>query len=153
MSFIPNGDVQVIDIMIGVETGASPFDFGAQSGLVSSATPLTALLQPEVPYIFMPPVTVEAIASNLPVTLDSRSGYYLWNTQDPLYARIVSSPAYLGFVFSSVSASGVTGNTTIKVPFSLLNLNLESSVSGYTSDVPYLPISEWAMTKSGRRGC
>ena len=70
----------------------------------------------------MLPETCANIAQNLPVTLQPDIGLYTWNTD--AYKQIVSSPAYLAFVFQRVGA----GNMTIKVPFALLNLMLESPI-------------------------
>ena len=61
-------------------------------------------------------------AQNQPVTLQTDVGLYTWNTD--AYKQIVSSPAYPAFVFQQVGA----GNMTIKVPFALLNLRLESPI-------------------------
>lgn len=108
------GAVQLVDIVIGVETGGSPFNFSSKPGLLlpgsSTASSLPAQVYPEVPYIALPPDAVDAITSNLPVHFDSKSGYYLWNTHDAAYSNIVSSAAYLGFEFASA-----TGNIVIKV--------------------------------------
>ena len=141
-----NGDVQVIDIVISVETGESPFDFDYEDGLLVSSSdtevtsPVAALLKPEYPYIFLPQATLTAITSKLPINFDSKSGYYLWDTKDPSYLEIINSPAYLGFIFPS--NTGDTANNTIKVPFKLLNLTLERSISGLDSDVAYFPVMQ-----------
>ena len=107
--------------------------------------PLLVACDPQLPYIFLPSGTTEALVSlgKLPVYLDSKSKYYLWNTSSPLYPKLVTSPAYLGFVFSVTadsSSSTTVSNITIKVPFMLLNLTLEPSVSGLDTDVPYFPV-------------
>lgn len=132
------------DIVIGVETGSSPFAFDAQTGLLrdnSSATgannAIPVFPDPRGPYLSLPKQTCDRIASLLPVTFDNSSGLYLWNKDDPLHNKIVSSPAYLGFVFPP--AGGSTASTTIKVPFPLLNLTLSSTISGKESDLPYFP--------------
>ena len=141
------GDVTLRDIVIGVEVGASPFPFASRSGLLLSGgdgnptqQPLPTVLYPDIPYIFLPRPAMEAIVENLPVTL--KGGYYLWNTDDPAYRKIVTSPAYLGFVFPSTSGTLTNANITIKVPFTLLNLTLEPSISGLEKAVPYFPIAE-----------
>ena len=136
---------QLIDIIIGVETGQSPFPFGNASNLLVSGNtpapqPLSAQVVPDHPYVELPHDTVGKITSKLPVYFDDKCGYYLWNTTDPDYKRIVKSPAYLGFVFPDTASSISHANITIKVPFMLLNLTLETSASGLESDVPYLPI-------------
>lgn len=131
------------DIIIGVETGGSPFMFDTQNDLLrdnSSASgankPIPVFPTPEGPYLSLPKQTCDRIASFLPVTFDSSTNFYLWNTNDPQYKSIVSSPAYLGFVFPI----GTTGSTTtIKVPFAVLNLTLESTLTGKSSAVTYFP--------------
>lgn len=60
-------------------------------------------------------------------------GYYTWNVDSPHYTNIITSPAYLGFVFSDRNAKKVT----IKVPFALLNLTLESPI--VDKPTPYFP--------------
>jgi hypothetical protein len=138
--------LSLIDIEIGVETGVSPFDFEMQTGLLTVpadsgyTSNLPVLLKPEYPYIFLNKETLANIQQHLPITFESSSGYYLWDTTDPSYKQIISSPAYLGFVFPSVS--GNTANTTIKVPFKLLNLTLEAAASGLDSDKAYIPFME-----------
>ena len=136
--------LSLIDVEIGVETGESPFDFEMQTELldIPASTGLTnnvpILVKPEYPYIILNRETLDKIATHLPVKFDKSAGFFLWDVQDPSYTNIVNSPAYLGFVFPSVS--GNTANTTIKVPFKLLNLTLESSASGFSTDVPYFPV-------------
>jgi len=135
---------QLLDMMIGVETGASPYDFDSEDGLLqvqngsSAAQPLTVGISPEDPYVFLPPQTIAAITGKLPVYYDTTSDYYLWNTSDSSYSKIINSPSYLGFVFLGTSRSAA--NITIKVPFKLLNLTLEPTISGLTSDLPYFPL-------------
>lgn len=135
----------LLDIVIGVETGGTPFNFTNRTGLLQTqvdtpiSAPVQVLFDPHIPYINLPGPTISAITSQLPVYFDSNANYWLWDTQSPAYREIVSSPAYLGFVFSDTP----TGHrVTVKVPFMLLNLTLEISASGLPSDVPYLPLYE-----------
>ena len=150
IKYSAQSSLSLIDIEIGVETGDSPFDFEMQTDLLKIPSGgqftgyLPTYLKPEYPYIFINQETIDAVANLLPVTFSQSAGYYLWDTQDPKYKEITSSPAYLGFVFPSVS--GDSANTTIKVPFKLLDLTLESSVTGLTSDVPYLPLMAAPLT-------
>ena len=90
--------------MIGVETGASPFNFDTQSGLLLSpqSMSLQAVLFPEDLYIFMLRTTVEAITSKLPCTFDPGSGYYLWNTMT-LRTQTVSRLVRFGWFCASES--------------------------------------------------
>ncbi len=59
---------------------------------------------------------------------------YTWNTNDPLYQKIVTSPSVLSFTFISDSN---TQNTTINVPFSHLNLTLSLPLADRPT--PYFP--------------
>ena len=83
-------------------------------------------------YLYLPSSTCAAIAKNLPVTYDAGKALYIWNTPDPQYARIVTSPTYLSFVFR-----GSIGTLTIKAPFHLPNLTLEEPLMSIHT--PYFP--------------
>ncbi|KAF1969191.1 hypothetical protein BU23DRAFT_653604 [Bimuria novae-zelandiae CBS 107.79] len=137
-SFRNETAVDLLDIGIGVEYGASPFAFDAKEELLSTGT-TKALPNPLAPYLSLPGTTCENIAKLLPVTYDVSLRYYLWNTHDPLYTKIVSSPAYLSFSFPP--SPGHTDNVVIKVPFALLNLTLEHPITDspkqYFPCVPY----------------
>lgn len=92
-------------------------------------------MNPGAPYLYLPNSTCAAIAQHLPVTYNFGKALYFWNVSDPHYARIVTSPTYLSFVFR-----GSSGNLTIKVPFQLLNLTLEAPlVSTNTAYFPCQP--------------
>ncbi|PGH33760.1 hypothetical protein GX50_03417 [[Emmonsia] crescens] len=140
----PDKSIALFDIGIGVETGASPFPFESKNGLLLSNTStqeaLLVMPDPTVPYLHLPSNTCEEIAKHLPVAMDPGTGYYLWNTDDPLFERITTSPSYLSFTFPP--ASGGTEKVVIKVPFALLNLTLESPIiTG--SPRPYFPCSSF----------
>ena len=119
----------LIDIGIGVSSGASPF------ANVSSAEPVGGLLQIDgkynssqfttmdarYPYMYLPTSTCEAIASYLPITWNPDLALYLWDTDNPAYNDIATSPSYLSFAFQSGTS---VSNATIKIPFALLNLTL-----------------------------
>lgn len=142
----------LLDVVVGVETGGSPLPANATStGLLRLTDdapvtqPLTVAVDSQAPYIFLPYATTEALVSlaQLPIYLDTTSNYYLWNVSSPLYPKVVTSATWLGFVFSVTSGSSgasSVNNITIKVPFMLLNLTLEKSVSGLDYDVPYFPV-------------
>ena len=125
----------LIDVSIGVQTGGSPFNSSSIQGLGKFEGNQSALvtINPGLPYMFLPQATCDAITQYLPVTYQSSSGLYTWNTDDPQYLKIVSSPAYLQFTF----AESVTANLSIKVPFSLLNLTLETPI--LNQPAPYFP--------------
>jgi hypothetical protein len=131
---------QLQDIVLGVETGGSPWSFDSKKGLLLTNTsqnePIAATPDSIAAQLFLPKQTCDNLAKQLPVTFDS-SGYYLWNTNDPTYYNITTSAAYLGFVFPP--ATGGTEDVTIKVPFQLLVLNLTTQASGRSGKTPYFP--------------
>ena len=126
---------QLVDISMGVLTGGSPFNTTNVTGLYQfdGNTSAPTIINPALPYIFLPQATCDAIAEYLPVTYQSSSGLYTWNTDDPNYKKIVSSPSYLMFTF----AQSVASNFTVKVPFPLLNLTLDTPI--LSTPQPYFP--------------
>jgi hypothetical protein len=118
--------VQLMDISIGIASGGSPFNFTSKNKLLSTGQ-IFIWPDPLAPYMSLPRKTCDNLASVLPVTFDEDLGYYLWNTNDPNFAKIVSSPAYLGFAFPPTP--GAADNVIIKVPFALLNLTLEAPIT------------------------
>lgn len=143
----PVGFVTLLDVTLGTQVGASQFTNGDkdegsiwqglgtnQRGIERSRgnRSATMSISPSVPYIYLPLGTCEEAAKRLPVTWNTTLGLYTWNTNDPAYERIIRSPAYLGFLIS-----GPLYNITIKVPFQLLNLTLESPLT--STPTPYFP--------------
>ncbi|KAH7349734.1 aspartic peptidase domain-containing protein [Plectosphaerella cucumerina] len=138
----------LVDVTLGVETGDSPFNKsgsmwkgvdGSEHGAdvtknIGGAAGSAAILpNPVTPYIYLPPGNCETVAEQLPVTFRQSLGLYTWNTEDPAYTRIISSPAYMGFVLADRTAK----NITIKIPFKLLNLTLEAPL--VDEPTPYFP--------------
>ncbi len=123
----------MLDVQIGVENGQTPFIDNGSSfpGLLELNSSLNnvqpTIINPIVPYLFMSPKTCAAIAQHLPVSLNSDIGLYIWNTTDLQFQRVMSSSAYLAFVFRS----SPDANITIKLPFQLLNLTLEPPIVQY----------------------
>lgn len=121
----------LLDIQIGVETGASPFNASSFTNLLqinstygfNGAQPTD--INPMLPYMYMDPATCAAIAQHLPVTPQDTTGLYIWNTTSPLYSSIINSPSYLAFIFATSGAN----NLTIKIPFQLLNLTLDTPIA------------------------
>lgn len=142
-SQISNGGfaIYLTDITLGVETGGYPWSvskditglLGSGNATISHGT--SVFIDPAEPYLYLPESTCKAIASNLPVTLDSDLGLYTWNTDSPQYTKIINSPAYLAFTFYKNNAN--SDDFTIKVPFALLNLTLEPPLT--SSSTPYFP--------------
>ncbi|KAK3684211.1 hypothetical protein B0T22DRAFT_483993 [Podospora appendiculata] len=146
------------DVTIGVETGSSPFNVseigsiyqGLQSSIAADFNngnggrddgAALVIPSPEVPGIYLPLGTCEAAASYLPVTWDKKIRYYLWDTTNANYTRIVNSPTYLGFILYDSTAK----NITIKVPFKLLNLTLGPPI--VDKPVPYFPCHPYNTTE------
>jgi hypothetical protein len=132
--------IDLLDINIGVEYGSSPFSFDSKKNLLVSDTGSIGASQevridPRSPYLSLPDNTCEGLAAVLPIKLDQTTKMYHWQVDDPNYKKIVTSPAYLGFVFPP--GRGTTANVTIKVPFTLLNLTLESPI--VDKPVQYFP--------------
>ena len=133
--------IDLLDIGIGVDHGGSPFPFSSQQGLLSegnssiTSNGISVSMNPSAPYMNLPNDTCFAIAKRLPVKYNAGKALYLWDVTDPQFAKIVSSPTYLNFIFRSNSTS--SGNLTIHVPFSLLNLTLEEPL--VSTPTPYFP--------------
>lgn len=129
------GTIDLLDIEINVVQGASPFkaNFTSLPGLlandnttIQTAGFLTIAIEPLVPYLSLPKSTCDAIASQLPVTYQSKYGLYFWDTTDPLYELIVSSASALVFIFRKDGSNAE--NITISIPFLLLNLTLTEPI-------------------------
>jgi len=118
--------VQLLDITVGVASGGSPFNFTSKEKLLTTGQ-ISIWPDPLAPYLSLPRQTCDNLASVLPITFDEDLKYYLWDTNDPNFAKIVSSPSYLGFVFPPTA--GAADNVVIKVPFALLNLTLEAPIT------------------------
>jgi hypothetical protein len=71
---------------------------------------MQVIVDPVVPFLYLPKSSCDAIASNLPMKYQPNLGLYFWDTTSEVYEKIITSPVFLGF--------------TINVPFSLLNLTL-----------------------------
>ena len=119
--------VKMVDATIGMEQGASAFSTSSIGSLLRSdvGPAVKMVLNPTVPYMFLPPDMCDAIANWLPLIYQPDLGLYTWNYNDPKTFMIPTSPAFLSFTFQQSS----NANFTIKVPFSLLNLTLEQPLS------------------------
>ncbi|KAL1302057.1 hypothetical protein AAFC00_002502 [Neodothiora populina] len=138
---------QLHGINIGVRAGASAFIGATRPNISSiqllSGPELTVLPNPGVPYMYLPRATCDAIAEYLPVNYNADKGLYIWNTSNPAYQQIVSSPHTLSFTFAS-STSG--SNDTIHIPFALLNLTLDSPI--VNPPLQYFPCSPYSPSDS-----
>lgn len=146
-SFSPPGEtpggnlvIGLMDIGLGVGAGGSPWVYDQKGGLLSQSNssidlPVNVEINPARPYLYLPQSTCDAITSELPVTFNSSLGLYFWDTKNGSYTTITSSAAYLSFSFEKDMAQGDT--TTIKIPFSLLNLTLEAPL--VQQSTPYFP--------------
>ena len=135
--------LDLLDIAIVVDNGASPFPYPSKSGFLASGNTtisstnsksISVIMNPEAPYLNLPNSTCNAIAEELPVTYNSKYGLYLWNVDDPQYTKIITSPSYLSFIFH---LSGGTNTIPINVPFQLLNLTLDAPLS--SNKIQYFP--------------
>jgi hypothetical protein len=142
--------VELLDIALNVSSGGFAYT-NASSGYLpgllrangSSVSSVNVYPRPGVPYLYLPQDTCDAIAAHLPVTYNSDFGLYFWNTDQPTYQHIIQSPHYLAFTFASESGQ----NSTIKVPFALLNLTLSSPV--ISSATQYFPCSPFQPADTG----
>lgn len=138
-----NSTFGLIDIGLTVQSGSSAFVNTSNSsvnGLLSenASTELNVVPNPGVPYFYLPKATCDAIAQYLPVTYNADFGLYIWNTSNPAFEKIVSSPHALSLTFNSSTS---TANSTIYVPFALLNLTLESPL--VVTSTQYFPCSPY----------
>ncbi|KAH9828878.1 putative peptidase A1 family protein [Teratosphaeria destructans] len=135
--------VQLTSISLNVSSGDSAYQN-------ASSVPINNLLRangrtissinvtpdPGVPYMYLPRQTCDSISRHLPVTYNADFNLYIWNTDsNGSYHDIVSSPHYLAFSLAGDSGS----STTIKVPFALLNLTLDTPLS--STPMQYFPCS------------
>lgn len=132
--------IDLIDIGMSVVEGLSPWNVSSVGGLLAAGNSslgatLGVRMQPEAPYLNLPKSTCDAISAWLPVTYRPDLGLYTWNTKDPQYSRIVSSPSVLSFVFRKDLID--VHNLTINVPFALLNLTLQAPLT--KDPTPYFP--------------
>ena len=127
----------IVDVLISVEQGNSPF---AQSNIPSlfhadGNSSFRSIVSPAIPYLSLPYGICNAIAQYIPVEYKPLLGLYTWKTDDPSYESIINSAAQLEFIFQAT----LTKNLTVKVPFALLNLTLESPL--VDTPTPYFPCS------------
>ncbi|KAL8929099.1 MAG: hypothetical protein Q9172_000642 [Xanthocarpia lactea] len=123
--------VDLLDIGIRVDNGASPFQFSKKQNILregnsSISDTLSVYIDSLAPFLYLPQSTCDAIASYLPVTYESEYKLYFWNTNDSNYERVVTSPSYLAFTFRASNLE--QNNITINVPFQLLNLTLRAPI-------------------------
>ncbi|KAJ5452896.1 Peptidase aspartic [Penicillium cf. griseofulvum] len=121
--------INLLDVSLGVVTGGSPWNSSSKEGLLARGNSsllrgTTVIAAPVDPYIYLPQSSCDAIAAELPVTHNADLGLYTWNTNDPQYQKIVTSPSYMAFTFTKDNTN--TQNFTIKVPFALLNLTIDT---------------------------
>ncbi|GKZ46309.1 hypothetical protein AbraIFM66951_009238 [Aspergillus brasiliensis] len=121
--------IELLDMSIGVAEGGSPWTYANKTGLLAQGNSsldsgLSVIVDPANPYIYLPQSSCDAVAAELPVTYHPDYGLYFWNTSDPQYDTIATSPGYLAFKFSKDNLNN--DFITIKVPFALLNLTLEA---------------------------
>ncbi|KAL2073784.1 hypothetical protein VTL71DRAFT_11110 [Oculimacula yallundae] len=131
--------IDLVDIGLNVVQGNSPWTFNSLGGLLGSGNSsignaLPVAISALAPYLHLPKSTCDAIAAKLPVKYQAKYGLYFWDTSDPKYEDIVSSPSCLTFTFR---LSQTEKNLTINVPFKLLNLTLTAPLT--TTPTSYFP--------------
>ncbi|KAG4434672.1 hypothetical protein IFR05_009847 [Cadophora sp. M221] len=131
--------IDLVDIGLIVVQGGSPWTFNSLGGLLTSGNSsignaLPVAINSLAPYLHLPKSTCDAIAAKLPVIYQAKYGLYFWDTGDPKYEEIVSSPSCLTFTFRQ---SQTEKNLTISVPFKLLNLTLTAPLT--TTPTAYFP--------------
>ena len=134
--------VELSKISLGVTSGGCAYSNGNMDGgnflwaNGSQSDTLEVYPNPSVPYLYLPQDTCDKLAAQLPVTYNHDFNLYFWDTSDSAYEQIVQSPHYIGFTFTSNGQ-----DSTINVPFALLNLTLESPL--VSKPTPYFPCSPW----------
>ncbi|KAL8793459.1 MAG: hypothetical protein Q9195_003942 [Heterodermia aff. obscurata] len=105
--------IDLLDLGIGVDNGASPFNFSSRQNILDQGN--------------------SSMGDSTSVIIDSLFTYrpkfqlYVWDVNDADYGPIVTSPSFLSFTFRASNLP--QSNLTIKVPFQLLNLTLEAPIS------------------------
>ncbi|KAJ5627876.1 hypothetical protein N7490_010104 [Penicillium lividum] len=136
-------DITLYDIGLGVAEGESPWQFDGIDGLLKQTNSsgdhsASVQIDPTRPYLYLPQDTCDAIAGKLPVSYSEDLGLYFWNTSDSQFQHITDSPAYLSFTFENNGGSDSSmPNITIKVPFTLLKLTLQSPLVDH--NITYFP--------------
>jgi hypothetical protein len=135
---------RLTDIALNVSSGSSAFldtSSAYNDGLLKTPTDFGEYVEvhprPGLPYIYLPKETCNAIAEYIPVTYSADYNLYLWDTDDPAYEDIISSPHYLSFVFTDDTKT----TAHINIPFALLNLTLETPLA--KTPTQYFPCSPW----------
>lgn len=143
---------ELLDIGLGVNEGDwtftnrsrdhdLPVHKGDIKGFLGNSSSIEVMPNPGVPYLYLPQHTCDAIAEHLPVTYSEEFGLYLWNVDDPTFENITTAPTYLAFILKGINSSD-SSNTTIKVPFTLLNLTLGNPL--VTDPTLYFPCSPYS---------
>lgn len=143
------GDLEVVlqNITFGVMQGESPWGSTPQGNLLISDaitttstanTQISTILTAVSPYLYLPQNTCSEIAKYLPITFAPSFGLYLWDTNDPKFALIVNSTAYIQFGFSYRG-----GQYPVKIPMKLLALQLVAPfpVTSMTAYFPCRPVT------------
>ncbi|KAM7219238.1 Aspartic peptidase domain containing protein [Rhypophila decipiens] len=137
-------NLEIIDIHLGTQVGGSPFANGKKDeGSIWSSMPsvgksIDAEVSFELPYLYLPLEACQALAERLHLLWEPKLELFLWDASDPNLQRVISSPAYLAFVFRDRRDASLT----IKVPLRLLYLTLEPPlVTESTRYFPCRPVS------------
>lgn len=142
--------VQLVGVALNVSSGGYAYTNSSSayiSNLLrangSAVDSIPVHPRPGVPHLYLPQDTCDAIASHLPVTYHPDFNLYFWNTEEQAYKDIISSPHHLSFTFSSDNGP----DSTISVPFALLNLTLSSPI--ISTATQYFPCKPWTPGSTG----
>lgn len=94
---------------------------------------LSVVLEPALPYLYLPSAICTALASHLPLVYNAGLELYIWDTTHPALLTLLSSLSTLSFTFVNSS----NAPSTISVPLALLNLTLTPPL--VTTPTPYFP--------------
>lgn len=135
--------LELMNVYLNISSGGN-----AYTNLTESDLPLQVLPQqstspvvrfePGAPYMYLSRSVCDAIAAHLPVTYSPEFNLYIWNTTSASTEKILSSPHFLLFTFTSSTG----GSVSISLPFALLNLTLISPL--VSSPTMYFPCSPFS---------
>jgi LPXTG-motif cell wall-anchored protein len=125
--------VKLMDVAMGVAEGKPPIDDLKLGGKLGSNGNFNLMIDPQVPYMYLPSAVCQSMVQGLPVNYDDELGLYIWDAKDSSYETIVNSPLYLDFQFEAMG----TSNNSIKLPMKLFDLMLESPIKA--QNTPYFP--------------
>ena len=126
--------IELSGISLGASTGGYDWTTSQLNHNYLNDSTLNVSITPSVPYLYLPASVCSALAEDLPISYNASFNVFEWDTEDPSYAEIVTSPSFLNFTFSGGNGQDPI---SIRVPFALLNLTLDAPLVG--NPVSYFP--------------